>query len=122
MNDKNPETKLWYERAEKDLKAAKDSLASDNFEWASFQAHQAVEKALKAIYIKKFSELIKTHDLVLLANRIDADQITKENCNKLNSVYLDARYPDVPAEYTKERAQLFIQIAGEVLQWIKKTL
>ena len=120
MEVNKPESKTWLERAEKDLKAAKDSLVSDNLGWSAFQAHQAVEKALKAAYIKKFKELIKTHDLALLAQKIGAEQKIIEECAKLNSVYLDTRYPDVPADYTEEKAREFSKIAEEVLEWIKK--
>ena len=69
MKDDEPD--LWIKQAEKDLKASKDSLNAGNYEWSCFQAHQAVEKALKAIYLKRYKELLKTHDLTLLASKIN---------------------------------------------------
>ena len=91
------ESRFWFERAEKDLKAAKDSLSSHNYEWACFQSHQAVEKALKSAYIEKSSELIKTHDLVFLARKINASQAIIENCKVLSALYVATRYPDKSA-------------------------
>ncbi len=48
----------WWKQAQKDLGATKDGSNSGNYEWASFQAHQATEKALKALYIKKYKKLM----------------------------------------------------------------
>ncbi len=42
------EVKNWWDQANEDLKAAKDSLKTRHYAWASFQAQQAAEKALKA--------------------------------------------------------------------------
>jgi len=39
----------WLAQAKRDLKAARDSLSSGNYEWTAFQAQQAAEKALKAL-------------------------------------------------------------------------
>ena len=122
MGKENQEYKAWLERTEKDIKAAKNSLVSGDYEWACFQAHQAAEKALKAAYIKKYNELLKTHDLVLLAKKIGAEQPTVEHCTKLGAVYVESRYPDKPAEYGEEDANGFIKNAEEIIQWIKKVL
>ncbi len=116
------ESKSWFERAEKDLKAAKDSFTSGNYDWACFQSHQAVEKALKAVYIEKSNELIKTHDLVFLAKKIHASQAIIDNCKILSVLYVATRYPDKSSEYTEEETNTFIKMALEVLTWIKKTL
>jgi HEPN domain-containing protein len=49
-------------------------VAALNFKWkkfyvAAFFAQQAAEKALKAVYIKNFGKLIKTHDLFLIGKK-----------------------------------------------------
>ena len=46
------EVSNWWEQAKKDLSAAKNSVKSGDYEWASFQSNQAAEKALKALHIK----------------------------------------------------------------------
>lgn len=114
------QSKIWLEQAEKDLNASKNSIASENYEWASFQSHQAVEKALKYVYIDKFKSMLKTHDLVLLAKKVLAPIKILENCSKINPSYLDARYPDVPKNYNKEDAEEIFALAEEVVEWIKK--
>jgi len=43
-------TEDWLRQAEKDLRHAKNSLQSGDYEWACFAAQQSAEKALKALY------------------------------------------------------------------------
>ena len=60
------EVNNWWKQAENDLRAAKVSAAGKIYDWACFQSQQAVEKALKSIYLKEFKDLIKVHDLVFV--------------------------------------------------------
>jgi HEPN domain-containing protein len=41
----------WYRQAERDLEQARDSRAAGRHEWACFAAHQAAEKAVKALHL-----------------------------------------------------------------------
>ena len=116
------EIKIWYSRAKKDLVAAKHSLESGDYEWAGYQVHQSVEKALKAVYIKKNNKLIKIHDLVLLARKINAPNEIIELCSKINPSFLDTRHPDSSKNYTIEEAQDLINFAEEILKWTEKCL
>ena len=116
------EIKSWLEQAERDLKAAKDSLKAGNYEWACFQAQQASEKALKALYIKRHEKLLKVHDLVLLARKLDAPEEIVIICSKINPSYVDTRYPDLLKDYSEKESEDIINSAGKVLEWIKKNL
>lgn len=40
----------WLLQAERDLTHARHSLETEDFEWACFAAHHAVEKAVKAVF------------------------------------------------------------------------
>jgi len=40
----------WIRQAVRDLEHAKRSIEIRHFEWACFAAHQAAEKAVKALY------------------------------------------------------------------------
>lgn len=114
------EVEKWYSRAKKDLEAAQKSLQAKEYGWSCFQAHQGVEKALKAKYLKKNESLIKTHDLVLLAKNANAPKEILIKCSKINPVYLDTRYPDIPQEYTEKIAENILKDAGEVIAWTEK--
>ena len=65
------EAEHWWKQAMSDLKAADHSLLSKDFDWSCFQSQQAVEKALKAVYIKKFKELKWVHDLTFLGKKLE---------------------------------------------------
>ena len=50
-------------QAEEDLKAAKDSLKDEHYDWVCFQAQQSAEKALKFfLYSRGYTSII-THSL-----------------------------------------------------------
>lgn len=116
------EIENWWKQSEKDLKAAKNSLNSGDYEWACFQTQQAVEKALKAVYIKKYKRLLKIHDLVLLARKINAPKEIIVLCSKINPSYTDTRYPDLSKSYTEEDAKEILNFSEEILEWIKNNL
>jgi HEPN domain-containing protein len=42
--------KDWWSQAERDLEHARESAAAGRHEWACFAAHQAGEKAVKALH------------------------------------------------------------------------
>ena len=42
----------WFRQAEADLKHARNAENDGDYEWSCFAAHQAAEKALKAVFLK----------------------------------------------------------------------
>lgn len=109
-------------KTKRDFEVAKTSLNSENYEWACFQAQQSAEKALKSLYIKKYRELIRTHDLVLLARRVSAPEKIIVFCSQINPSYIDTRYPDLEKNYSKRDAERILKFTEEVLEWIKENL
>ncbi|MGB9718955.1 MAG: HEPN domain-containing protein [Thermoproteota archaeon] len=95
----------WLKQAERDLKAARDSFNSGNYEWACFQAQQAAEKALKAVLFLRGFRAVLTHSIFELVNRVGDEELKKEDVKFLDSVYVASRYPNsfseevVPSEY-----------------------
>ena len=70
------EWERWLAQARWDLKAARDSAAAGNFEWACFQAQQAAEKALKSFLYRAGAEPFALHSLrrlVAECERINPD-------------------------------------------------
>ena len=59
--------KKWIERAEYDLGTAKAMLNSHRYLYVTFMCQQAIEKLLKAIIIQYGGEVLRTHNLVRLA-------------------------------------------------------
>jgi HEPN domain-containing protein len=121
------EVESWWKQALSDLKAARHSLSSKDFDWASFQAHQAVEKSLKAIYIKEFKELKRVHDLTFLGKKLKLPENLMVFCGKLNRIYTETRYPEgdgkIPSDkFSLKDAKYFIEKAGEIMSWLEKKL
>ena len=116
------EYKKWIEQSEKDLDTAKYNLEGKKIEAGIFFLQQSAEKALKALHIKKYKELLKVHDLVLLAKKLSAPEDIRIKCSKINPSYIDTRYPDVPKAYSEVDTIEIVKLAEEVISWIEKNL
>lgn len=110
-----------------DLKAAHDSAAAGNFEWACFQAQQAAEKALKSFLYRAGAEPSTGHSvrrLVAECERISADFAGLRDAAELDGYYIPTRYPnglpdDVPHEYyTVEAAEECLSLASSVIEFV----
>ena len=115
------ETRKWMEKAERDLMSANVNLGQGIFDVASFLAHQAAEKALKTLYIMKFTRLWKIHDLNELGKSVGAPNSILVACDALNPHYIQTRYP-TDTDYTKEMAEDAIKNSQKVIEWAKKSL
>lgn len=112
-----------WETAKRDLNSAVHALEYMDYSLAAFLCQQSVEKGIKALYIKKFNELKKTHDLLFLGKKVELPKDLVPLCEALNSFYFITRYPDVSDdECDEEDAIHAIENAKEVLNWIEKNI
>ncbi|MGB9919697.1 MAG: HEPN domain-containing protein [Moorellales bacterium] len=92
-----PERSLdWMRQAEADLRHAKNSLDAGDHDWACFAAHQAAEKAVKAVFQKLHLDAWGHTVSVLLAN--------------------------LPAPIKVDEAEAAIRMAGEIVEFCKDCL
>jgi HEPN domain-containing protein len=117
----------WWLQAKKDLRAAKDSFDTNNYEWCAFQSQQGVEKGLKALFIVNEKRIVPTHNIILLAKELKLPVKLIDFVKNLNADYVLARYPNaanaVPADlYTRDMATMKMKYAREVQRWIGKEL
>jgi len=109
-------------QAQRDLKAARDSLNAGNYEWTAFQAQQGAEKALKAL-LRYHNHEARGHTLVhLLKTAQDFVTVLPDlwpRVRELDRHYIQPRYPNgfatsYPAEFydreTAERALTYHQV------------
>ena len=117
------EIQRWFDKAKDDLKKARDNFEMGNYDLTSYLCQQAIEKSLKSVLIKRTKSFPKIHDLVKLGKSVKLNKDLLEGCKRLNSVYIESRYPDVSSDkFTKEESQEDIKITEEILEWAKKQL
>jgi HEPN domain-containing protein len=106
--------KDWLAQAEHDLEHARHALQDGDYDWACFAAHQAAEKAVKALFLSLGGEgwgHSVTRLLTDLRNRSIVSEDLLLAARRLDKHYLPTRYPngfDVGAPrdyYTIEEAE-----------------
>ncbi len=117
------EINAWMRKAESDIESAVYNLKGKRFDVAAFLSQQAAEKALKALYILRFKELWRTHDLVKLSQKLSAPKNVIDMCDRLTQHYVATRYPvDVEDEYSEEDAKEAVSDSRGVIEWVRKKL
>lgn len=120
----------WLEEARADLDHARKSVELGHYNWACFAAHQAAEKALKALILHVAGEYPRGHDLVRLYGRVKdyVDLgVSVADLARLSAYYTQARYPNAgierpSLEITKEQAVEAVEVAGRVVVEVSKAL
>ncbi|MDI6701480.1 MAG: HEPN domain-containing protein [Methanothermobacter wolfeii] len=118
----------WWKQAEKDFEGAAKNLKINEYYITAFLSQQAAEKSLKALYIhKKRASPGSTHSLIFLANELNVPEEFMSGLRKLNPDFIITRYPDaaqgLPYElYDREIAEERLEIAGRVMEWVRKEL
>lgn len=98
-------------QAKRDLQHARDDVQGEYFEWACFSAHQAGEKAVKALFQHLDGEARGhsiTRLLKALAGRAGAPEDLQEAGLRLDRLYIPTRYANsfdsgAPADYFGEK-------------------
>ncbi len=115
------EASKWMEKSEKDLSDAKFNLDNNRLETSAFLSHQAAEKALKSVHIRRLKKLIKIHDLADLGRKVGAKKAILKCCDALNPHYIETRYI-VDIEYSKKMAKDAFKNSEKIVKWAKKLL
>lgn len=121
----------WLMQAQRDLKAAGDSLSAGNHEWVAFQAQQGAEKALKAL-LRYHHHEARGHTLVhlldILQDFVAAPSDLWPKVRELDRHYIQPRYPNgfatgYPAEfYDEETAKRALTYGTEILEFVQSHL
>ena len=78
---------------------------------------------MKALLLERENELIKVHDLVMLAKKINVPSSMVEHAKELTLAYTYTRYPDMPEiKDLKGKARAFLGYAEKVIEWTRKSL
>jgi HEPN domain-containing protein len=97
MNEKT--IRNWIELAQYDLETAEAMVEKGRYLYVAFTCQQAIEKTLKALYVKEKGEtppyshnLMKLIDMVSLKNALSPEQI--DFIIVLNTYYIQTRYSE----------------------------
>ena len=114
----------WIERANQDLRSARNDLKDDPpiTNNACFHTQQCAEKVLKAYLVTRHQHVEKTHDLTdILKKCIQQDSeffILKDDVVMLNNYAVTTRYPDNWREIPVEEAVEAIENAERIFEFI----
>jgi HEPN domain-containing protein len=123
----------WFRQAEADLEHAELSARESDYEWSSFAAQQAAEKAIKAVYLFHHGDPWG-HSLLTLMQSLPAEiaaSVTRElldSARVLDKGYIQARYPNgfalgAPVDYFTERDALeAIAHAKSILEFCRSQI
>ncbi|MBU1637715.1 HEPN domain-containing protein [bacterium] len=128
MSGKSLEIERWLKIAENDLATARLLVVHGIYTNAIFACQQAVEKALKGLYIAEVNEMFpKTHSLAQIAESTSFPTSQFGFLRELTTKYTESRYPafltEDPADlYDREYAEVLLAKTEQAVQWIKKRL
>ena len=119
----------WLNQAERDLEFARENVDDGYFEWISFIAQQAAEKAVKSLFYKlnmepwghSISKLLEE-----VKEKVDVPDDIIECSKYLDKLYIPTRYPNGFSEgypgkyYTEDEARKAIDYAEKIIVFVKK--
>ena len=124
-----PRTQDWFRQAERDLAQAKLAREAGHHEWACFAAHQAAEKAVKALHLASGQESwghVVARLLVELPEQPAMELI--ERARSLDAHYVPTRYPNgfpegAPFEhYGSRQSEEAVDDAGAIVEFVRAAL
>jgi len=125
------EIRAWWEQAQEDLRTAEVTLEQKRFYASVFFCQQAVEKALKALCLRKKRDPqapeMFSHSLIYLGKACRLPERYHSFLRDLTSEYVNTRYPTAAEEapqalYDRGIAGRTLSATKEVLAWIDKHL
>jgi HEPN domain-containing protein len=118
-------------QAERDHEQATASREAGRHEWCCFAAHQAAEKAVKALHLHHGQEAWGHMVAQLLGELPGGVQVPRdlvERARVLDNGYIPTRYPDshpsgAPFEhYGPLQSQQAVEYAGSILEFVRASL
>ena len=121
--------KDWFAQAERDLEQARASMAQGRHEWACFAAHQAAEKAVKALHLYRGQEAWG-HVVARLLKELPGEvpDALVDKGKVLDNFYTPTRYPNghpegAPFEhYGPLQSGEALKYANEILEFVRSQM
>lgn len=127
----NKKVVYWVALSEYDIDTASAMLTTKRYLYVGFMAHQAIEKILKAYFVKVNDEVAPfSHSLSYIAKKAclyqNFSEKQKEFLDQLEPLNIEARYPShkeqLMASLTEKRCNEILRKSKELHSWIKQKL
>ena len=113
----------WLHEGEADLRRSRSGLSMEDYASSCFTAHQAVDKAMKALIIGvRRRTAPRTHDLTELLTEVEGLdlRVSDADLSDLSQYYVTSRYPNAglrrpSLSFTRPQAERALRIAEEVV-------
>lgn len=116
----------WLNRARSNLVIAKSNPLGAFLEDLCFEAQQAAEKAVKAVFVHRAVGFPYVHDLQKLLQRLEDHgvKIPKyvQQADELSPFAVLTRYPGLVRPVTKRQYRRAVRIAEAVLGWAERQI
>ncbi len=118
----------WLRQSLRDLEQAEDSMAAERHEWACFAAHQAAEKAVKALHLHHRQEAwghVITRLLQQLPESVSVPDSMVEQGRVLDNYYIPSRYPNSHPEgapfehYGPLQSEKAVEYARQIIEFVR---
>ncbi len=124
MKDYRKEAMAFWAQARADLATAVTLLDAGVYYASVFFSQQAAEKALKAAIVDGQRRSPRGHNLIQMANSLNAPVEIMNSAAELNPEFMATRNPEnvdgVPAQlYDKTSARIHLRCAQDILDWAK---
>lgn len=116
-----------WTQARADIATAVTLLDAGVYYASVFFSQQASEKSLKATCLQKLNKAPKGHNLIVMADLLQAPMEVMNAAAELNAEFLTTRNPEaaggVPAQmYDLDSAKLHLECAECILEWARTQL
>jgi HEPN domain-containing protein len=129
MSDYNKYT-YWIEMSEYDIETAKAMLETKRYLYVGFMCHQAIEKSLKAVFVRDCPpEMLPfIHNLAKIAEKsgiyVAMTDTQKDFMDELEPLNIEARYPEAKdrllVRMTQDYCADLLKRTEEMITWLKE--
>ncbi|NOQ21269.1 MAG: HEPN domain-containing protein [Candidatus Aegiribacteria sp.] len=119
----------WVSEADESLGVARHLFEKEDYSYALFFGHLAVEKILKAMLAQQSEEQVpRSHNLFRLAQEagIETTDWLKHTLIRITTFNLESRYPDYKKIFrrkcTKQFTEQELERVEEIFKWLKSKL
>lgn len=127
--DKEELIQFWIDSANDNYKSALNMFNNGEYMWSLFVGHLAVEKMIKAHYVKECDNNVPhMHNLYKLAveSKLELSESQIDSLQKITLFNIKARYEDFKRVFynkcTKEFTEENIKMIKGLMEWLKQEI